>query len=129
MTNGFKYLKFGRFLLDKKRITATDVINARLLQKKTNLLIGQLAQTRGWLTEDQTEKVLIIQEDSYEKFGETAVKEGYLTEAQVEELLKTQEDSYLFFGEAMVQLEIFSTEQLIEELKEFNRMKIESASS
>jgi hypothetical protein len=72
---------------------------------------------------------LIIQEDSCEKFGEIAVKEGYLTEAQVEELLKTQEDNYLFFGEAMVQLGIFSTEQLIEELKEFNRMKIESAVS
>jgi hypothetical protein len=35
MANEFQYLKFGRFLLDKKRITATDVINARILQKKT----------------------------------------------------------------------------------------------
>jgi len=129
MSSEYKYLKFGRFLLDKKLITATDIINARILQKSTNLRIGQLARSRGLLTGAEVEKILIIQEDTYEKFGEIAVRENYLTIEQVEALLKEQKDVYLFFGEALVQLGAISEAQLIEGLKEFNRIKLESAIS
>jgi hypothetical protein len=129
MSSEYKYLKFGRFLLDKKLITATDVINARILQKSTNIRIGQLARSKGLLTGEEVEKILIIQEDTYEKFGEIAVRENYLTIDQVAMLLKEQQDGYIFFGEALVQLGVISEAQLIAGLKEFNRIKLESATS
>jgi hypothetical protein len=129
MSSEYKYLKFGRFLLDKKLITATDVINARILQKSTNLMIGQLARSKGLLSGEAVEKILVLQEDTYEKFGEIAVRENYLTIKQVGALLKEQQDGYIFFGEALVQLGVISEAQLIEWLKEFNRIKLESATS
>jgi hypothetical protein len=43
----------------------------------------------------------------------------------VEELLKEQEDTYIFFGEALVRIGAISEEQLIEQLKEFNRMRLQ----
>jgi hypothetical protein len=129
MSSEYKYLKFGRFLLDKKLITATDIINARILQKRSNLLIGQLAVSKGLLSEEEAEKILVIQEDTCEKFGEIAVRENHLTIEEVEALLKEQQDRYIFFGEALVQLGAISEAQLIEGLKEFNRIKLESAMS
>jgi hypothetical protein len=127
MSSEYRYLKFGRFLLDKKLITAADVINARILQKNANLRIGQLARLKGLLTAEEVEKILILQEDTYEKFGEIAVRENYLTIEKVEALLKEQKDVYLFFGEALVQLGVITEAQLIEELKEFNQTKIKGA--
>jgi hypothetical protein len=129
MSSEYKYLKFGRFLLEKKLITATDIINARILQKNTNLRIGQLAKSKGLLTGEEVEKILILQEDTYEKFGEIAVREKYLTIEQVGALLKEQQDGYIFFGEALLQLGVISEAQLIEELKKFNQTKLESAKS
>ena len=50
-------------------------------------------------------------------------------DGQVEALLKEQQDGYIFFGEALVQLGVISEAQLIEGLKEFNRIKLGSATA
>ncbi len=56
---------------------------------------------------------------------EIAVRENYLTKEQVDELLKQQSDSYMYFGEALVRIGVISDEDIISELKEFNRLKIQ----
>ena len=66
-----------------------------------------------------------MQEETCEKFGEIAVRENYLTKEQVDELLKQQSDSYMYFGEALVRIGVISDEDIISELKEFNRPKIQ----
>lgn len=38
-----RYLRFGKYLCEKGLINETDVLNARLSQKKKNLKIGELA--------------------------------------------------------------------------------------
>jgi hypothetical protein len=68
---------------------------------------------------------LVIQEETNEKFRDITVREKFLTKGQIEELLKEQEDTYIFFGEALVQIGAISEEQLIEQLKEFNWMKLQ----
>ena len=87
------------------------------------------AKTRGWLTDDDIQRILIIQEDICEKFGEIAIRERCLTPEQIDALLKEQEDNYIFFGEALVSIGAISEEQLIEELKEFNKLKLQSGRS
>ena len=124
MSSLLQYMKFGNYLLQKKLVNVMDILNARFLQKKNNLRIGELAKTKGWLTEDDIFKILIIQEETHEKFGEIAVREKYLKGQQVDVLLKEQEDSYIYFGEALVKTGVISEGQLIEELKEFNKMKL-----
>jgi hypothetical protein len=122
-----KYMLFGQYLLKKGLIKAGDTINARILQLRNNRKIGDIARERGWLTDEEIDKILIIQEETLDKFGEIAVKEGFLTEAQIDELLHAQKDSYLFFGEALVQLGAISEEDMKKNLKEFNKLKYSAA--
>ena len=61
-----------------------------------------------------------------EKFGEIAVREKYLSGEQLKELLKEQQDTYIFSSEALVQLGVISEEQLMENLKEFNMLKLQN---
>lgn len=63
----------------------------------------------------------------YLKFGVIAFRENLLSRAQVEMLLQEQKDSYIYFGEALVKIGFISEAQLIEELKEFNRLKLEAS--
>ncbi|MFZ3123437.1 MAG: hypothetical protein WA104_08795 [Thermodesulfovibrionales bacterium] len=45
-----KFLKFGQYLLEKKIIDELDIVKARFIQKNNNLMIGELAVKKGWLT-------------------------------------------------------------------------------
>ena len=74
MSSEYKYLKFGHFLLDKKLITATDIINARFL-KRLQPPDRTAFQIKGLLSGEEVEKILILQEDTYEKWGEISVRE------------------------------------------------------
>ncbi|MBI5676381.1 MAG: hypothetical protein HZC48_11250 [Nitrospirae bacterium] len=121
-----KYMLFGQYLLKQGLIKSGDTINARIMQLKNNRRIGDLARERGWLTDEEIDKILVIQEETLEIFGEIAVKEELLTETQIEELLKAQKDSYLFFGEALVQLGAISDEDMKKHLKLFNKLKYSS---
>jgi hypothetical protein len=118
-----KYMLFGQYLLNHGLIKPGDTINARIMQLKNNRKIGDLAKGRGWLTDKEIDRILIIQEETLDKFGEIAVKEGLLTEAQIEEVLKVQKDSYLFFGKALVKLGAISEEDMKKHLKLFNKLK------
>ena len=120
----FTYLFFGQFLLRKGLVTFEDIYLARMLQKKSNRKIGDLAEERGWLTPGLIEKILVLQEEEPDRFGETAKKHGYLTDKQKGELLNAQKKEYIFFGEALLKLGLISEEQLIENLREFTELKI-----
>jgi len=86
-----------------------------------------LQKERGWLTEKEIDRILIIQEETLDKFGEVAVKEGFLSEAQIEALLRVQKDSYLFFGEALVKIGAISEEDMMKHLRVFNKLKYTDA--
>ena len=44
-----KSLKFGQYLLEKKIIDEMDILKARFIQKKNNLMIGELAFKKAGL--------------------------------------------------------------------------------
>lgn len=50
------YLFFGQYLQKKGIITFEDIFRARMLQKKNNLKIGQIALTEGLLTSEDIDK-------------------------------------------------------------------------
>jgi hypothetical protein len=53
------------------------------------------------------------------RFGDIAVSRGYLTESQVEMLLAKQGDSYLLFVQAMVERNILTLEEIQEHVKAY----------
>jgi hypothetical protein len=125
------YLFFGQFLRKEGLISDEDIFQARTYQKKHNRRIGELARDKkGWLTSEQVERILVMQEENMRKFGEVATILGYLDEEQVDELLREIDDKYIFFGESLVRLGVVSEETMLEKLKEFNKMgRKKSASS
>jgi hypothetical protein len=118
---GEKSLFFGNYLLKRGLVTLSDVLRARLLQKKHNRPVGELARQRGWLEEEDIADILRTQEDSRKKFGEIAVKKKYLTLSQVNELINIQKDNFLYLGEALVQLGVITKDESEENLREFEK--------
>jgi hypothetical protein len=53
-------------------ITMDNVISARMLQRRRNLMTGKLAEHQRWLRDDTFLRVLVIQEDTCERLGEIA---------------------------------------------------------
>jgi hypothetical protein len=120
---GSKPLIFGRFLIIKGLITEQDIVNARLIQRQQNLMIGELARRKGWITGKDIERVLVFQEENPRPFGELAVEHEYLHKSQVAELLKEIELNHLFLGEALVSLGALTRKDMLESLEIFGRLR------
>ncbi len=84
----------------------------------TRVRLGTIAVERGLMSAQQTEQVNQKQKTMDKKFGEIAISEGYLTENDIEELLKIQEhngvkltqvlvDKYLSYSDLEKHLEQF----------------------
>jgi len=116
---------FGRFLVEKGKITQEDLFFARALQRKKNKKTGEVAAELGLMTDEEVEFVLIKQEDDGSLFGEIAVSEGIITKDELSIILKKQEEYHIYIGEALVELKAFSTKTLIEELKSYNFEKLQ----
>lgn len=67
--------------------------------------------------------ILVIQEETQDKFGEIAVRKKYLTKEQVDELLREQSDSYLYFGDALVRIGVITQETLTVQLREYHALQ------
>jgi hypothetical protein len=115
---------FGRYLRAKGLISEEDIFNARMLQKKQNRKIGEIAVERGLMDIDSVERLLVYQEESGILFGELAVRLGYLSRKQVDALLEYKEKSYIYFGEALVRMGVLDAARMRESLDIFHRLKI-----
>jgi hypothetical protein len=87
-------------------------------------MIGQRAREKGWLTDDDILRILVIQEETRERFGGITIREKYLSKEQVDQLLKEQSDSYMYFGEALAKIEALSYDEVIKQLQEFTERLI-----
>ncbi len=122
-----RYLLFGQYLAKKGLITEQEIVWARIMQKRENKRIGQLARERGLMSKEDVEKVLTLQEhDPDKRFVELAVEQKILGPEEVEKLLREQEDSHLFFGDALVKLGSLTKEELERELVEFSQAQQKS---
>jgi len=115
---------FGRFLKAKGLITDEDIFNARMLQKRQNRKIGEIAVDRGLMDMNSVERLLVYQEETGIRFGELAVQLGYLSQKQVEELLEHMEKSYIYFGEALVRIGILDGPRMKASLELFHRLRV-----
>jgi hypothetical protein len=116
---------FGRYLALKGLITDEDIFNARMFQKGQNRRLGEIAVERGLLSEEDVERLLVYQEESGIRLGELAVYLGFMSREQVDMLLEFSEESYIYFGEALVSLGIINESAMLENLRTFQRFKVD----
>ena len=113
---------FGQYLLEKGRITSSQLITALEQQKTVQAAIGTLALERHLLTAEKIKQILNQQRKTGLRFGEQAVAMGSLTQAQVDELLQVQEVSHrVLLGEVLVMKGYLTIEMLEKELKEYKK--------
>ncbi|MEK6693537.1 MAG: hypothetical protein AABY44_08955 [Nitrospirota bacterium] len=115
---------FGRYLLEKGKITRIDIIRARELQRMHNKSFFEIVLEKGFMKKEDIARVQTIQEETNKPFEDIAVHEGIITSLMRDKIIDEMERNHMYFGEALVINGAISKEELIKELKEFNLMVI-----
>lgn len=112
--------KFGEYLIEKKVIDASSLVEALHLQGKRNAMqLGETAIKNNAMTAEQLLDILSLQESIDERFEELALLLGYLSQDDIDELRIKLESSQQYIGEVLVAMNKVSQEDLHELLDAF----------
>lgn len=112
-------LYFGKYLVDQNVITKEECDNVMQKQKNARVKLGLLAVETKLMTQAQADEVNTLQTLMDKRFGDIAVSKGYLTDEQVGQLLKKQGDAYLQFVQTITEEGLMDMGQLNQCLDEF----------
>ncbi|MFW5735653.1 MAG: hypothetical protein ACOCWR_11385, partial [Oceanidesulfovibrio sp.] len=93
---------FGNYLLEQGIIDHKELEEALAEQGRQCILLGDLAVVRGYLRQDDVDRVFEAQKDSDKPFGQLAVEYGLLTTDQLEDLLFIQNVRTPHLGEVLL---------------------------
>jgi hypothetical protein len=89
---------YGEYLIKQKLASIEDVGLALEVQKKSKILLGEIAVSLNFLKKNDADKIGKSQMKSKNLFGEQAVNMGLLSEEQVGKLLEIQKRLCLSIG-------------------------------
>lgn len=112
-------LYFGKYLVNQNVITKEECDNVIEKQKSARVKLGLLAVETKLMTQAQADEVNTLQTLMDKRFGDIAMTKGYLTEEQVGELLKKQGDAYLQFVQTITEEGLMDMNQLNKHLEDF----------
>ena len=110
---------FGNYLLENQKITAEQFASCIEYTKANRVKLGLIAEAEGMLTSSQANELNYLQMNSDKRFGDLAVEKGYLTESDVEDLLGRQGNPYLIFVQALQENNLFSLDEINNDLISF----------
>ena len=110
---------FGRFLVETGIITEDVLRGALKYQRGTNRRLGDLAVTKGYMSEAQAQEVFQIQKEEDLPFGKIALEKKLIKKRQLEDLLFTQTVNSVYLGQALLHQGHISSDQLCVLLGEF----------
>ena len=117
---------FGRFLIDRGKITAEQLHSAVSVQNQANQPLGHRAIELGYMKNQDVQWINQLQRTRDRRFGELAVETGMLTENQLGELLIGQAQDWILLGEVLMEQGYLTQEELAHELNEFSRLEQEA---
>ena len=103
---------FGNYLFSNGYITKEQLLSALTRQAKSMMHVSTLALYAGYMSAQEIQHVIDLQDEEGKKFSEAAIKYGYLTHDQVMELLNHKAPDFLLLGQILVTDGIFSYEEL-----------------
>ncbi|MGR3175301.1 MAG: hypothetical protein ACUZ8N_11985 [Candidatus Scalindua sp.] len=113
-------IAFGEYLLYEGKIEAYELELALYFQKQKYITIGVLAVQEKFLDDRQLCVVLDYQRlRGKGLFGEIAVELEFLSKDDVDTLLEMQEESHIRIGEVLILLGAVTREDMEEALEEF----------
>lgn len=102
---------FGNYLFSNGHVTKEQLIPALTRQSKAMIHVSTLALYSGYMSAQEIQHVIELQEEEGKKFSEIAIKYGYLTHHQVMELLNTKAPDFLILGQILINDGVFSYEE------------------
>ncbi|MBI5483191.1 MAG: chemotaxis protein CheX [Deltaproteobacteria bacterium] len=110
---------FGQFLVERNIVTRDALLKAIEMQERTNLKLGEMAVSVGYITQSDIELAHNAQMSKDMKLGDLLVEMGLLTLNQLNDVITRQKNTHLYIGEALVQVGALTTEGLQQYLQEF----------
>lgn len=107
----------GRYLYYRGVISYQSLLAAISWQRSTNLTMGAVACSWGWLSTADVRRILAC--SAGRRFGETAIRLGLLSPLQVNTLLLHQQSARRKIGQYFIQQQILEPAELHELLREF----------
>ena len=74
---------FGNYLFTNGYVTKEQLLHALTRQAKSMVHVSTLALYSGYMSAQEIQQVIDLQEEEEKKFSEIAIKYGYLTQSQV----------------------------------------------
>lgn len=93
---------FANYLLDEGKISKRDLDDIFLAQEQKRVRLGVIAVSEKLMTIEQVEEVNQLQAIYDKRFGDIATQKGYLTDEQVSRLLVLQGNSFLALMQSVV---------------------------
>jgi hypothetical protein len=113
-------IAFGEYLLYEGKIDAYELELALIFQKQKHLTIGVLAVQEGFLNDRQLCVILDYQRlRGRGLFGELAVELEFLSQDDVDTILEMQDESHIRIGEVLILLGAITREEMEVALNEF----------
>lgn len=103
---------FGQFLIEQGEVDAGDVRHALELLERSNRSLGEIAVSRGFLSDEDAARVNRAQRDKDRQWGDLAVEMKLVAHGELVDCLREQRESRLMIGEALVQLGHLERERL-----------------
>ncbi len=110
---------FGEFLVSKRIIDENILDDLLKEQIHRNKKIGELCIEKGFLSPEDVEKIIQIQQIEDNPFCEIAKRLNLLTQKQIDEILFLQNVKNIHLGELLIEKKIISFEQLSPLLEEY----------
>ena len=93
---------FGNYLFSCGYVTKAQLLPALLRQPHEVVRVSTLALYAGYMSAQEIESIIKIQNEQGRKFSELAIEQGLLTQAQVLELLNTKAPDFLMLGQTLI---------------------------
>ena len=111
----------GNYLVETNKITKEQLIQVLEKQDSVRVKLGLIAVAEGMMTLAQAEEVNRLQAIMDKRYGDIAVSKGYLTDDQVGKLLKMQGNSYMTFIQTLVDSSYISLNDMDEMVNSFRQ--------
>lgn len=112
-------LYFGKYLVEKNKISWSQFEDLMLQQQKTRVKLGLIAVSEKLLTTKQAEEINDIQKKMDRRFGDIAIEKGYLLAEEVTYLLNMQGNPYLQFVQVITENNILTIQEIENYLEEY----------
>jgi len=112
-------LYFGKYLVEKKRISQSQYEELIRLQQNARAKLGVIAVSEKLLTTKQAEEINNLQKVMDKRFGDIAIEKGYLLAEEVAYLLNMQGNPYLQFVQVCSDSNILTLDEIEKLLEDY----------